>query len=273
MRNKCKLIIKMARRRSFEIDYPSQGLVSSRSENQEHRSDTFATRRRSIDEYKRGFSSEMTENDEDQERVDNDVNLKEDQYANYKLKMKAGENDCDAEHRTNNLVYIKGKIGSSSGDVIADIYCCHRDLERGRMNSESSLGSPLNSVALRKILRSPRYVRDDQKGRSRRKESSSSSASSSPVVYRSKSRTHSPHVYHASPTRSSATASPEVANRFIDAFRELASSSASRRTATSQGEHVSSGAATARMNADREAIANYEMDIAALPYSQQVRVK
>ena len=273
MRNKCKLIIKMARRRSFEIDYPSQGLVSSRSENQEHRSDTFATRRRSIDEYKRGFSSEMTENDEDQERVDNDVNLTEDQYVNYKLKMKAGENECDTEHRTNNLVYIKGKIGSSSGDVIADIYCCHRDLERGRMNSESSPGSPLNSVALRKILRSPRYVRDDQKGRSRRKESSSSSASSSPVVYRSKSRTHSPHVYHASPTRSSATASPKVENRFIDAFRDLASSSASRRTATSQGEHVSSGAATARMNADREAIANYEMDIGALPYSQQVRVK
>lgn len=259
----------MARRRSFEIDNSSQGLASSRSENQEHISesgeDTFATRRRSIDEYKRGFSSEVTEHDEDH------VNLKEDQYVNYKLKMKAGENECDTEHRTNNLVYIKGKIGSSSGDVIADIYCCHRDLERGRMNSESSLGSPLNSVALRKILRSPRYVRDDQKGRSRRKESSSSS--SSPAGCRSKSRTHSPHVYHASPTRSSATASPEVENRFIDAFRELASSSASRRTATSQGEHVSSGAATARMNADREAIANYEMDIAALPYSQQVRVK
>lgn len=264
----------MARRRSFEIDYPSQGLASSRSEDQDYRSesgeDTFATRRRSIDEYKRRFSTEVTEHDEDQERVDSDVSLKEDQYANYKLKMKAGESECDTEHRTNNLAYIKGKIESSSGDVIADIYCCHGDLERRRMNSESSLGSPLNLGALRKILRSPRYVRDDQKGRSQRKESPSSSASSSPVVYRNKSRTHIPQVYQASPTGSSATGSPGVANRFNDAFREIASSSASRRTATSQGEPVSSGDATARMNIDREAIANYEMEIAALPYSQQV---
>ena len=133
-------------------------------------------RSRSIDEYTNRIKAVSPREDVTGVQLDPEVG--------YKLKTRRGE-DFSIQNGTR---YPITRIRSSSGDVIADVYCC-----------DDSRQSPTISRASRTPANDLTATGEYRRSRNRRRFSSSSD-SSSPGVHRSIMRTHTPHVYQTSPT-------------------------------------------------------------------------